>query len=226
MLGNGKPATVFLFGPRVTGFTPTAGYPYSPDKARALLDEAGWRVGPGGIRQREGQNLRLIFVTRKGGTPGDFEIAEQVQGMLRAVGVDVDLQVHDSATLLARMNAPGGPQIAYDMLNLANNTFTGDAEYIMLGFYRSIDLPPNGFNYSLYGNPQVDKLIEDSLRTRNMSGRNSIYYSQIIKIVVNDAPAVLLFDVQMQAAMKQNVQGVYLDPAYNVWIPKYAWKSK
>jgi ABC-type transport system substrate-binding protein len=96
----------------------------------------------------------------------------------------------------------------------------------MLGFYRSIDLPPNGFNYSLYGNPQVDKLIEDSLRTRNMSGRNSIYYSQIIKIVVNDAPAVLLFDVQMQAAMKQNVQGVYLDPAYNVWIPKYAWKSK
>jgi ABC-type transport system substrate-binding protein len=134
--------------------------------------------------------------------------------------------VHDSATLLARMNAPGGPQIVYDMLNLANNTFTGDAEYIMLGFYRSIDLPPNGFNYSLYSNPQVDRLIEDSLKTRNMSGRNSIYYSQIIKIVVNDAPAILLFDVQMQAPMKQNVQGVYLDPAYNVWISKYAWKSK
>jgi ABC-type transport system substrate-binding protein len=226
MLGNGKPATVFLFGPRVSGFTPTAGFPYNPDKARALLDEAGWRVGPGGIRQREGQPLRLIFVTRKGSAPGDFEIGEQVQGMLRAVGIDVDLQVHDSATLLTRMNAPGGVQITFDMLNLANNTFTGDAEYIMLGFYRSIDLPPNGFNYSLYANPQVDKLIEDSLRTRNMSGRNSIYYSQIIKIVVNDAPAVLLFDVQMQAPMKQSVQGVYLDPAYNIWIPKYAWKSR
>jgi ABC-type transport system substrate-binding protein len=226
MLGNGKPATVFLFGPRVSGFTPTAGYPYNPERARALLDEAGWRVGPGGIRQRDGQPLRLIFVTRKGSAPGDFEIGEQVQGMLRAVGVDVDLQVHDSATLLARMNAPGGPQIAYDMLNLANNTFTGDAEYIMLGFYRSVDLPPNGFNYSLYGNPQVDKLIEDSLRTRNMAGRNSIYYSQIIKIVVNDAPAVLLFDIQMQAPMNQAVQGMYLDPAYNVWIAKYAWKSR
>ncbi|MGQ0570371.1 MAG: ABC transporter substrate-binding protein [Armatimonadota bacterium] len=226
MLGNGKPATVFLFGPRVTGFTPTEGYPYNPDKARALLEEAGWRVGPGGIRQRDGQPLRMIFVTRKGSAPGDFEIGEQVQGMLRAVGVDVNLQVHDSATLLARMNAPGGIQVEYDMLNLSNNTFTADAEYIMLGFYRSVDFPPNGFNYSLYSNPQVDRLIEGSLTTRNLAGRNSIYYSQIIKQVVRDAPGILLFDIQMQAPMKQNVQGVYLDPAYNMWPAKYAWKSK
>lgn len=226
MLGNGKSARAWLFGQAVAGFTPTEGYPYSPDRARALLEEAGWRVGPGGIRQRDGQPLRIIYVTRKGSSPGDFEIAEQVQGMLRAVGVDVDLQVHDSATLLARLNAPGGVQVTYDMLNLANNTFTGDAEYIMLGFYRSVDFPPAGFNYSHYANPQVEKLIEDSLRTRNLAGRNSIYYSQIIKQVVRDAPGVMLFDVQMQAPMKQNVQGVYLDPAYNMWPAKYAWKSK
>lgn len=226
LLGNGRRATAWLFGPNVSGFTPTEGYPYNPERARALLEEAGWRVGPGGIRQRDGQPLRLIYVTRKGGAPGDFEIAEQVQGMLRAVGVDVNLVVHDSATLLARLNAPGGVQIEYDLLNLANNTFTGDAEYIMLGFYRSADFPPNGFNYSHYSNPEVERLIEDSLKTRNLAGRNSIYYAQIIKQVVRDAPGILLFDIQMQAPMKQNVQGVYLDPAYNMWPVKYAWKSR
>ncbi len=226
LLGNGKTATVWLFGPQVTGFTPTEGYPYNPDKARALLEEAGWRVGAGGIRQRDGQPLRLTYVTRKGGAPGDLEIAELVQGMLRAVGVDVNLVVADSATLLARLNAPGGVQVEYDMLNLGNNTFTADAEYVMLGFYRSVDFPPNGFNYSHYSNPQVDRLIEDSLRVRNLAGRNSIYYSQIIKQVVRDAPGILLFDIQMQAPMKQAVQGVYLDPAYNMWPVKYAWKTK
>ena len=193
LLGNGKTATVWLFGPQVAGFTPTEGYPYSPDKARALLEEAGWRVGAGGIRQRDGQPLRITYVTRKGGSPGDFEIAELVQGMRRAIR-------HDQVDV--------------------------DAEYVMLGFYRSVDFPPRGFNYSHYSNPQVDSLIEDSLRVRNLSGRNSIYYSQIIKQVVRDAPGILLFDIQMQAPMKNSVQGVYLDPAYNMWPVKYAWKEK
>jgi ABC-type transport system substrate-binding protein len=226
LLGNGQPARAWLFGPKVNGFTNTGGYPYNPDRARSLLDEAGWRLGPGGIRQRDGQPLRLIYVTRKGGAPGDFEIAELVQGMLRAVGVDVQLTVADSATLLARLNAPGGVQVEYDMLNLANNTFTGDAEYIMLGFYRAADFPPNGFNYSHYSNPQVERLIEDSFKARNLAGRNSIYYSQIVKQVVQDAPGILLFDIVMQAAMKENVQGAYLDPAYNMWPAKYVWKQK
>lgn len=226
LLGNGKPATAWLFGPAVNGYTNAGGYPYNPERARQLLDEAGWRAGPGGVRFKDGQPLRPIYITRKGSAPGDFEIAELVQGMLRAVGVDVQLVVVDSATLLARLNAPGGPQIEYDLLNLANNTFTGDAEYIMLGFYRAADFPPNGFNYSHYSNPQVERLIEDSLRARNLAGRNSIYYSQIIKQVVQDAPGILLFDIVMQAPMKDTVQGVYLDPAYNMWPVKYAWKER
>jgi ABC-type transport system substrate-binding protein len=226
LLGNGRPATAWLFGPRVNGWTNGGGYPYNPEQARALLDEAGWRVGPGGVRIKDGVPLRPIFVTRKGSAPGDFEIAELVQGMLKAVGVDVQLVVHDSATLLARLNAPGGVQVEYDMLNLANNTFTGDAEYIMLGFYRAADFPPNGFNYSHYSNPQVEQLIEDSKKARNLAGRNSLYYAQIIKQVVRDAPGILLFDIVMQAPMKQEVEGVYLDPAYNHWVVKYAWKRQ
>jgi peptide/nickel transport system substrate-binding protein len=226
MLGNAKPATAWLFGPKVDGYTNAGGYPYNPDKARQLLDEAGWKVGPGNVRQRDGQPLRPVYITRKGSAPGDFEIAEQVQGMLKAVGIDVQLNVVDSATLLSRLNAPGGSQIDYDLLNLANNTFTGDAEYIMLGFYRSADFPPNGFNYSHYSNPRVEALIADSLKTRNLAGRNSVYYSQIIKQVVQDAPGILLFDIVMVAPMKENVQGVYLDPAYNLWSVKYAWKEK
>lgn len=42
------------------------------------------------------------------------EIAELIQGMLRTVGMDVELVVMDLTTLLARPNAPGGPHIDYD----------------------------------------------------------------------------------------------------------------
>jgi len=226
MLGNGVPSTAFLFGPRVNGWSDGGAYKFDQARARALLDEAGWRVGAGGIRQRDGQPLRMEFVTRRGAAAGDIEIAELVRGMLRDVGVDVRLNVHDTATLLTRMNAPGGPQVEYDLLNLGNNTFTADAEYIMLGFYRCQDAPPNGFNYSLYCSPGIDRLIESSLKARNIEGRNSIYYPQIIRAVMRDAPAIILFEVTMHAPMKENVHGVYLDPAYNSWTVKYAFKTR
>ncbi len=36
---------------------------YDLQQARSLLDAAGWKVGPNGIRQREGKNLEIAFIT-------------------------------------------------------------------------------------------------------------------------------------------------------------------
>jgi peptide/nickel transport system substrate-binding protein len=38
-------------------------YKYSPDKAKALLEEAGWKPGSDGIRAKGGQRLSLLYVT-------------------------------------------------------------------------------------------------------------------------------------------------------------------
>jgi glutathione transport system substrate-binding protein len=109
---------------------------------------------------------------------------------------------------------------------LAVGTFTGDAEYTMLTFYHTNSAAPRYFNRAYYSNPVVDELIEQSIKATNSTGRNKIYYSQIVKQVFRDAPIVMLFDVTQQVAVKANVQGVYLEGAGNNWPAKYAWKAR
>ncbi|MFT4181529.1 MAG: peptide ABC transporter substrate-binding protein [Rhizobium sp.] len=64
----------------------------TPDvaKAKALLDEAGWKPGADGIRERDGQKLKLSFLTATSG------VRQDTQAMLKqswkAIGVDVDLR--------------------------------------------------------------------------------------------------------------------------------------
>lgn len=224
-LGTAKIATAVYINQTVEGYVNAGTYPYDQDKARKLLDEAGFTVGPGGVRQRDGRPLSLELITRKGGGPGDFETAELVQGMLKAVGIDVRLTVLESATFIPRVTLP--PERAtYDLVNLAVGTFTGDAEYTLLTFYHTNSAAPRYFNRAYYSNPTVDELIDQSIKATTASGRNKIYYSQIIKQVFNDAPIIMLFDVTQQVAMKDTVHGVYLESASNNWPAKYAWKER
>jgi ABC-type transport system substrate-binding protein len=225
MLGAAKPATAVYLNPTVDGYVPAGTYKYDPEMAKKLLDEAGLTVGAGGIRQHGGRPLSLELVTRKGGTPGDFEIAELVQSMIKAVGVDVRLTVLESATFVPRVTLPPD-RATYDLVNLAVGTFTGDAEYIMLTFYHSSSAAPRYFNRAYYANPVVDALIEESIKATTSPGRNKIYYTQIVKQVFQDAPIIMLFDVIQQVAMKDTVHGVYLEGAGNNWPVKYAWKER
>jgi ABC-type transport system substrate-binding protein len=225
-LGSGAQiSTAYLIPKNLDGYIKAGPYPYNPDKARSLLDEAGWRVGPGGIRQREGRAMTMDFITRKGTVVGDFETAELVQGMLRAVGIDVKLNVWEAAALITAINAPT-TRLNYDLLNWGNNAFSGDADYSISQLYRTATWPPAGFNHAYYGNPEIDRLIEAAQRVRTIAGRNKIFYPQIIKKVWDEAPSIMLFDVEMQAATKRSVQGLYLEPGHNAWRFDRVWMER
>ena len=54
--------------------------------------------------------------------------------------------------------------------------------------------------------------------------RNAVY-AEIIPIVANDAPILLLFDTVDFLAASTKVQGIYHEPAFSNWPAKYAWKN-
>jgi peptide/nickel transport system substrate-binding protein len=80
---------------------------FDPASAMKLLDEAGWRDPRGeGVRERDGQKLKITFVAAPGG--GDSiidEVRELVVADLRQAGLTVDVRPGDSSTLLARLRA-------------------------------------------------------------------------------------------------------------------------
>jgi peptide/nickel transport system substrate-binding protein len=72
---------------------------YDPEKAKKLLDEAGWVPGADGIREKDGQRLSLNFDTTDGSYLMDKEIAQVAVDYWKAVGIEIkDLAVIDSST--------------------------------------------------------------------------------------------------------------------------------
>jgi peptide/nickel transport system substrate-binding protein len=70
--------------------------------ADSLLDAAGWRRSPGGVRQRDGTPLRLTIRTVGS---GDNAVEQLVQADLRALGLQVDLQQAELGAFLADARA-------------------------------------------------------------------------------------------------------------------------
>lgn len=77
--------------PKHYGFNPDIKhYTYNPEKAKALLEEAGWEMTPTGIREKAGEKLRLTIMTTAGN-----KTREQVQQLLQAdwkkIGIELEI---------------------------------------------------------------------------------------------------------------------------------------
>jgi peptide/nickel transport system substrate-binding protein len=71
------------------------------ERAKALLDEAGWKVGADGIREKDGVKLApRVYYTANANSA---RVAEAIQGYLRKVGVDWRLQPWDSTISSVKM---------------------------------------------------------------------------------------------------------------------------
>jgi peptide/nickel transport system substrate-binding protein len=88
--GRARPATSDLVA-GMTGYIDLSkALAHDPDAAQSLLDRAGWRLGPDGIRRRDGQRLAttLTFLN----TYPEAQLgAELIQQQLRSIGIDIRL---------------------------------------------------------------------------------------------------------------------------------------
>jgi peptide/nickel transport system substrate-binding protein len=74
---------------------------YDPDRARELLEQAGWTDGNGdGVREKDGRPLRFRLLTSQ--NPLNRAIVQVIQNQLGEVGASVELQVLEFQTMLAQ----------------------------------------------------------------------------------------------------------------------------
>ena len=69
---------------------------YDQDKAKQLLDDAGWAVGSDGIREKDGEKLTLRYVTFGDDNQGK-SMAAATQKMLKDIGVDLQISERPSS---------------------------------------------------------------------------------------------------------------------------------
>jgi len=192
-----SPISDMVFG----AHTDLDAYEYDPERARALLAEAGY-----------GDGFSTSLWTND--NPIRIQIAEIMQAQLGDVGIDVDVQVLEWSTYLADTAAG-----AHDMFILGWVTVTGDADYGLYALFHSSQFGSAG-NRTFWSSDRVDELLELG-RTEADPELRVQYYLEAQEIIAEEAPWVFLYLTLSVDGMQTNISGYVPHPAghhrlYNV----------
>jgi peptide/nickel transport system substrate-binding protein len=171
---------------------------YNPDKARALLQEAGYRPGPGGAMMKDGKPLEFTVWTYALMTSVRLGIV--VQSQLRNAGIKMNIEQLEPATLLSQT-----PRGEHDAILISYGWPDADVLYF---FFHSSRLPTT--NRVHYANPQVDRLLEEGRVTVDPAKRLEVY-KQLQRILLQDVPWVPLASSLSVNLNQPAIHDVYYD---------------
>ena len=203
---------------------------YAPDKAKKLLDDAGWKPGPDGVRVKDGVKAALTYQT----TSGDKlrELAQQViQEQLKDIGIALEIKNIPSASLLGTWgdNAPRAKG-TFD-INMWTTSPGIDPHSHLFIYYHSSQIPTEankgeGQNYSRLKDAEVDKALDEAGSVPDQEKRKAAYERAIKAITASRAHIFLYNRLDVDGARKY-VQGRTHNPWDNLgWDIEAWWLNK
>ena len=180
---------------------------FDPAGARRLLDEAGYRPGPDGIRAKGDQKLKFTLYTNTGNKPREA-VATIAQQQWKEIGVDLEIQFEEFTVLLDRMRKT----LDFDMI-IIGWTLSPEPDPEAIFHSKAIPTPERpGNNFVGYANLEVDRLIEQGKSVPGCSKdeRQEIYF-ELQEILAEDQPYIWLFLNRSLYGFNQRIQGV--DPS-------------
>ncbi|MBM2847434.1 MAG: putative Extracellular solute-binding protein family 5 [Anaerolineales bacterium] len=162
-------------------------YPYDPEQAKQLLDQAGWTDTNGdGTRDKDGVELKLRYITNQRQLRVDMQAV--VQQQWAAVGIAAELVNYSSDVYWNGYN-DGGPQAQglYDIAQYSSVGSFPDPEISNNWLCSQISSAdnPDGANWQGYCNPQMDELLKKQATTLDRDERIRLYY-QIEKLMYDE----------------------------------------
>jgi len=189
-------------------------YKFDPNKARQLLDQAGWTLPASGkVRMKGGQELAVKLVMRQGQAGGQGAQPTVAVSNLQDVGFKVDLQVLDTASY----NSPTAGVFSPTCCNLANagHASTFPDPYDWLARWTTAAIPPGERNFAFWSNPTYDKLLADA-RVELDANKRLQLLKDAQKLLRDQAPIIFAGREQQSTAWNANkVQSIPLTTAFS-----------
>ncbi len=183
-------------------------YPYDPDKARELLESAGY----------EGEEVTFYVTEGGSGMLDPLAMGTAIQADLQAVGMPVKIETYEWNTFLGKVNP--GLEGAADMAEMA--WMTNDPDTLPYLALRTAAFPEEGgFNSGYYSNPEVDDLLEQA-RTATDQDERAELYKEMQAIVQEDAPWVFVANWKQNAVTGANVENFTLQPSFFLMLQDVA----
>lgn len=158
--------------------------PYDPAKAEAMLDAAGWKRGPDGIRAKDGVRFTFTLITNQGNNRRR-DAASLIQSDLAKVGVEVSVETYEFAVLIGDKLM----QNDFDAYLLGWASLLSFDQYLI---WHSSQTKPGGLNRIGYENAKADRLMET---LRGTFDREAIKRkaSELQATIYQDQPYLFLY---------------------------------
>jgi peptide/nickel transport system substrate-binding protein len=180
--------------PKVFGYSDKVKpYDYDLNEAKKLLKEAGYE---------KGLELTLVTSDRK----ERINMAEVIQSQLKGIGVKVNIKVMEYGSFIDTINKG-----EHDMDINGWGNATGDGDYNQYNLFHSSSQGPAG-NHFFYGNPEVDKMIEQARKETDEKTRLKLY-EDVMQKEIDDAVYVPIRNYEYLAAYNKNISGFWLNAA-------------
>lgn len=164
--GKAEPATAYVH-PGTLDYSEEAIdeslFGYDPEKAATLLDEAGWKMGDDGFRYKDGKKLELVTYSF---TNIWRQLTEAVQGDLRKVGIDMQVELFDATVVWGKLKTQD-----FDMYTMSYPYVSaGDALNL---YFPSANMPsPNRMNWD---DKETDQWLFEARGALNDADRAAAY---------------------------------------------------
>jgi peptide/nickel transport system substrate-binding protein len=192
-------------------------YPYDPAGAKRILDAAGWRPGPDGVRTKGGIPLRFSVSTTNA-RQSNVQAEVQLQQELKAVGAAVEIKNYPGSVLFAT----DGPIYTgkYDTeFTIETNGPDPDNEGLWSGAF----IPPHGTNATWLDDPIVNRTAHEALLTYDRARRKALYQQEEARIH-QLVPAVFFYWQNAYSVVNSDLQNwkpaTYISSFWNCW----AWR--
>lgn len=194
---------------------------YDPNRARQLLEEAGWVDGNGdGVRERAGRPLRLSLQTNED-NPLRVRIAETIAADLAQVGFQIDLRIVPFEQLTAGLLGQ-----RFDLVVIGWESLGADPGNSPFWHSRD-DVPGNGFNFTSVNDDEIDTWFDSAAQAPGCDlNQRAEFYRQIQQRIAVLSPYILLAGQTGIWAYQEPWQGIAPGPwslTYNVenwWTPQ------
>lgn len=207
-----------IFTPEMWFFNPhVPPLAYDPEKAMQLLDEAGWVPGADGIREKDGQRFAFTLITNNGNVIRS-DIATLVQENLRAIGIEVKVEMYEWAVFLKRFVNQGD----FDAVVLGWALGQGFDQFQI---WHSTQTEPERLNMVGYQSKEADRLLE-SIREEFDREKIISMCGELQQLIYSDQPYLFLFVPEGTSVMWKDAFRVKRPGPDGTWIDESVTMTK
>jgi len=213
LLGYGTPCTG-PFPPESWAYNPEVrDLEYSPEKAKTLLQEAGWTTGNDGLLRKNGKPFRFTVLINQG-NDARRKAAEIIKENLKGVGIEMEIKVLEWQAMLHEFIDKKRFEAVIMGWGLSRDPDIYD-------IWHSSKTKEGEFNFLSYRNDEVDRLLLEGRRTFDYDKRKSIYH-RIHRILAEDQPVAFLFVPDALPVLNKRFKGVEKAPL-GIWYDFIHW---